>query len=172
MEQTKIVAPCDGTILDLESYRKDDVITPDTAIGVIVDRKEALYEFKDASAVMRYGEAVTLRDMRKTEFSGVTVSCNAQGMDESLIGQTAVLRALDEIEEAKQYGLEVQYDVVDLEQVLLVPSEALHSDTFGTYVIEVVSGQTRRRYFTPGKTANGKCLVVDGLEAGITLVLE
>jgi hypothetical protein len=110
--------------------------------------------------------------MRKTEFSGVVVSCNALGLDESLISEAAILRSLDEIEEAKRYGLEISYQVVDLEHVLVVPSSAMYTDTYGTYVIEVTEGGTRRRYFTPGKTANGKCLVVDGLEAGIELVTE
>jgi RND family efflux transporter MFP subunit len=170
--QTQILAPCDGTIYDLNDYRKDDVIAPDTTVGIIYNKSEVLYEFKDASSVMRYGESVTLSDMRKTEFSGVVVSCNALGLDESLISEAAILRSLDEIEEAKRYGLEISYQVVDLEHVLVVPSSAMYTDTYGTYVIEVTEGGTRRRYFTPGKTANGKCLVVDGLEAGIELVTE
>jgi multidrug efflux pump subunit AcrA (membrane-fusion protein) len=171
-EQTEVLAPCDGTILSLESYRKDDVISPDTSVGIICNKAEALYDFKDSTSVMRYGESVTLKDMRGTEFSGVMVSCSALGLTESLQGENAVLKCLDELEEAKRYGLEVQYNVVDLEHVLVVPTSAVYTDTYGTYVIELYGDSTRRRYFTPGKTANGKYLVIDGLEAGIVLVTE
>jgi multidrug efflux pump subunit AcrA (membrane-fusion protein) len=171
-ELTQIVAPCDGTIYDLGSYRKDDVLTPDTRVGVIYDKEEALYEFTDMASVMRYGEAVTFSDMRGTEFSGTVVSCNALGLDESLRRQDVYVRCLEKLEEAKRYGLQISYEVVDLSHVLVVPEDAIHTDTYGTYVNELTNDGTRRRYFTPGKIANGSCLAVDGLEAGIVLVME
>lgn len=169
---TQITAPCDGTVMYLESYRKDDVIAPDAIVGWLYNTDEALYNFADKSNVMRYGQNVSLLDMRGTEFSGIMVSCNALGTSESLLNKDVFLRCLDEIEAEKRYGLEVEYDVIDLEHVLVVPAEALHSDTFGTYVVEVIDNCTRRRYFTPGKMVNGNCLVIDGLEAGMELVTE
>ena len=148
------------------------MIAPDAIVGWLYNTDEALYNFADKSNVMRYGQNVTLLDMRGTEFSGIMVSCNALGTSESLLSQDVFLRCLDEIEAEKRYGLEVEYDVIDLEHVLVVPAEALHSDTFGTYVVEVIDNCTRRRYFTPGKMVNGNCLVIDGLEAGMELVTE
>lgn len=171
-EQTQILAPCDGTIMYLESYRKDDRINPQTAVAWIYNTDEALYDFADKAGVTRYGQKVTISDMMKNSYDAVIVSGIIPGMDESLLRQDAVLTCLDEIEAAKRYGLEVSYEVVDLEHVLVVPAEALYTDQYGSYVVEVVDGGTRRRYFTAGKTVNGFCLAIDGLEAGMTLATE
>ncbi len=171
-EQTQILAPCDGTIMYLESYRKDDRINPQTAVAWIYNTDEALYDFTDKVGVTRYGQKVTISDMMKNTYDAVIVSGSILGMDESLLRQDAVLTCLDEIEAAKRYGLEVSYEVVDLDHVLVVPAEALYTDQYGSYVVEVVDGGTRRRYFTAGKTVNGSCLAIDGLEAGMTLATE
>lgn len=169
---TQITAPCDGTLLFLESYRKDDVIYPNSIIGWLYNTDEVLYYLADKSGIMRYGQSITLKDMRGTEFDSTLVSCNPLGASGNLLNQSVYLRSMDEIPVEKRYGLEANYDVIDLENVLVVPASAVNSDTFGTYVVEVVDNHTRRRYFTPGKIANGNCLVIDGLEAGIELVME
>lgn len=171
-EQTQILAPCDGTIMYLESYRKDDRINPQTAVAWIYNTDEALYDFADKAGVTRYGQKVTISDMMKNSYDAAIVSGSIPGMDESLLRQDAVLTCLDEIEAAKRYGLEVSYEVVDLDHVLVVPAEALYTDQYGSYVVEAVDGGTRRRYFTAGKTVNGSCLAIDGLEAGLTLATE
>ncbi len=171
--QTQILAPYDGTIMYLESYRKDDRINPQTAVAWICNTDEALYGFADTAGVMRYGQRVTIYDMEKNTYDAVIVSgSSTPGMDEGLLSQNAVMTCLDEIEAAKRYGLEVTYNVVDLDHVLVVPAEALYTDQYGSYVVEVLDGGTRRRYFTSGKTVNGACLVIDGLEAGMTLATE
>lgn len=171
--QTQILAPCDGAIMYLESYRKDDRINPQTAVAWICNTDEALYDFADTAGVMRYGQRVTLSDKRKNTHDAVIVSgSNTLGINDGLLRQNALMTCQDEIEAAERYGLEVTYNVVDLDHVLVVPAEALYTDQYGSYVVEVLDSGTRRRYFTSGKTVNGACLVIDGLEAGMTLATE
>lgn len=171
-EMTQILAPCDGTVFQLESYRKDDLIYPDSIVGWLYDKEEVVYSFKDTAAVLRYGQKVNLKDMRGAEYQGVVVSSNTAGLDGSMLRPEAILKSMDELTESNRYGLEVCYDVIDLEHVLVVPADAMYTDSYGSYVIELFENGTRRRYFTPGKSVNGACLVIDGLEAGMVLVTE
>lgn len=169
---TQVLASSSGMVGWLNRYRPGEKIWSGGVLGGIYSTKEVLFAVTDTAGILRYGMPATLADAAGNAYQGRVVSCNDEGLSGSLAGTTAYIKPEEEIPPEKYSSLTASYETIRMENVLVVDAKAVKRDKNGPYVMELAGGGLVKRYFTEGKTVNGLCYAADGLEDGMTVVIN
>ena len=169
---TAITAPVSGEIAELESFKRDDILSDDMYIGLIYRTDNFLYRLTDGGNTLHYGMKVTMGDYRGGEYTGEVVSCKSPTLTSAFTDDTVYIKVLDELPEEPPLRMSLKYEIVSYRNVIVLDADECRKDDKGTYVLEVTGEGNIRHYFTPSKTVNGKVVAIDGLEAGMKIISQ
>lgn len=177
---TSINASADGVVYFADRYLNGDIINYGDSIAAIYITDKIMLSAKDTSGIFEYGMKVTVTSgvtdssMKPVTLHGEVVSADSTFLSDSLKSDTAYIK-IDEDTAGLSFSRKVTitYDTFSLNNVLLIASDAVNSDSAGSYVYVLGSGGgLTKQYFLPGHTGNNMCYIVDGLTQGTVAVIR
>ncbi len=169
--RTMITAPISGFVGDLSFIREGDKLWNGYYFGSIIESESVLYEVQDPGGVLSYGMHVLLTDKGGTTFEGEVVSVNFGGDYEAFDHGLSYIKTYSDIPADDRFGLMASYETFNGGETIVLESGVYHKDSLGTYVYVLSDGVIRKTYFKSGREFNGKCVCLDGLTEGVTIVV-
>lgn len=168
---TQIFAPAAGSIGWLNRYKMGDTIWDGTVLGEIFVWDNPIYTVKDTTGILRYGMELVIVDKQGNEYPARIISCSKNNLSKEFATEVAYIQA-DGIPLTKMWDLMARYDTIHMEKILKVDARAVKTDTDGTYVMELLDGKLIKRYFQAGRNIGGMYHIMDGLEEGVTVIIN
>lgn len=169
-ETTQILAPATGSVGRLQSYWPWETIYNGTVLGEIYLVDEPIFSVQDLTGILRYGMKIDIEDSKGNHYEGTVVSCSKRYLSDGFAKDDAYIQ-MEELPEQLS-NMTAHYETMRIENVLIVDSKAVKTDNDGSYVMVLADGKLMKRYFVAGRSTNGKCYVVDGLDEGMTVVIN
>lgn len=173
---TTLVAPADGIISELQFKRTGDRISSNEILITLYSTDDLLIEVDNSNGYFRYGMEVTVdvgRPKNRTSLTGHVV-----GSDEALPESRKnklVYVALDDYE----YDDEIDFLQISvygvsqsLENVVIIPRRSATLNDGKYYVRKLVDGQIQKRYINYGMQNTSHIWVLQGLDAGETIITD
>lgn len=170
-----LFAPFDGVIDTIATYNPGDPATKDIVVVSMHSTESFYLVADDASGRLRYNAEVTVeagkRNDRKT-YEGRVVA--APSILPSSVPQGMALVELygDIPVEALEGNLQYQFNVEELQDVLLVDWRAVDSENGKSYVYVLEDDMVQKRYVAPGLNNREKVWILDGLHEGQTVIAD
>lgn len=186
---TQIVAPRDGIIRQSYFYELEEnaILSPDMRVCQISDQQVMYLNVENGDNQLAYGSTVTVKYSDKNKVShlveGKVVTAGAMSLPASLYGGKVLVKlpqedfaAMAEVEEARfasSYSFQVTAEVRVMEDVLLVPKEAVTMIGKNCYVkVKLETGEIQYRSFLSGGADGKNYWAMEGLTEGMELCLD
>ncbi len=178
LENAQIVAPFDGVVTSVPVVVGQLMNTQTTAVAVA--DMSALYVDIDVDeqyiSQVKLGQeaSVTLNAIAGKALATSVYRISPSGTSTSGVVTYSVRLAFKQAESGVMPGMtgDVTLVVGQLNDVLVVPTQAIQRDTNGEYITVVVGSNNQRVAVTSGKTQNGKTVITgNGISAGQTVLL-
>ena len=186
---TEIVAPKSGIIVNLESYTENQVLKPECEIVRIADENTCYLMIENQNQVLQCGNEVSigyLDDNYKDYYlDGRIVNVSRMGVSKALQTEKAFIQvppehtgilvsiSNKEDKKIKVSRMQIFANVKEMENVLVVPKEAVTELAGQTYVhIIDENGEIKAQSFIAGGHDGSHYWVVDGLTEGMKICLE
>lgn len=169
-----LVAPEDGMVLEGVSFNKGTVLKENAVIFSYTTGETKLLQLNNPFAefllLATPGMEVTVS--RGDQLIHGTIVASPTGIADNLNNQYVYISSpdLDLLENRSYYNVEC--NVLSLDNMLLVDSDAIHQDSNGTYVMVLENGQAVKREVMCGLEDDGMICILDGLEEGQLAILN
>ncbi len=170
-----LFAPFDGVIDTVASYNPGDPATKDIVVVSMHSTDRFYLVAEDASGRLRYNAEVTVeagrRNDRKT-YEGRVVAAPSI-LPSSVPRGMALVELYGDVPVEKLEGnLQYQFNVEELQDVLLVDWGALDSEKGKNFVYVLEDDMVQKRYVVPGMNNREKVWILDGLHEGQTVIAD
>lgn len=167
----EIRTPVSGTVTDLIIPEEGDLISANTLICSIEDPSSC--QIKAASCPFPFGSQVQITGSRTGDElkidASVTGSSSTENVDTDQFASYLTQENTDISFESFQ-NLSVSGTVSELENVLLVPTKTVHSDSSGDFVYLLTdTGKRQKQYIKAWVATSEWTWVIDGLSEGQTI---
>lgn len=183
--KTEILAPFDGTVVDIDVKESDQLSSFDysskTAVHLVdtstVELNGVVDEIDIYQVKVGQKAIITVDALPGEEFSGTVTFISPFGTEETGVVNFSVTIDLDPTEVELKGGLTATADIIveKHENVLLVPNGAIKGSP-GDYWVEIVideaTGETEKRQVTLGTQNEYFTEVTSGLEEGEKIITE
>ena len=183
--KTEILAPFDGTVVDIGVKENDQLSAFDysskTAVHLVdtsAVKMEGVVDEIDIYQVKVGQEAIIVVDaLPDDEFLGNVIFISPFGTEETGIVNFAITILLDPSEIGLRGGLTATADIIvdEYKNVLLIPNNAIKG-TYGDYLVEIMldetTGETEERQIGLGVQNEHYSEIISGLEEGEKVVVE
>lgn len=186
---TQIVAPRDGIIRRSYYYEltENEILSPDMGVCLISDQQVMYLNVENKDNQLAYGSTVTVKYKDKNQVShlveGKVVTAGAMSLSASMYEGKVLVKlsqedfaAMAEAEEeryASVYSFQVTAEVRVMEDVLLVPKEAVAVIGKNCYVkVKLETGEIQYRSFLAGGADGDNYWAMEGLTEGMELCLD
>ena len=186
---TQIVAPRDGIIRRSYYYEltENEILSPDMGVCLISDQQVMYLNVENKDNQLAYGSTVTVKYKDKNQVShlveGKVVTAGAMSLSASMYEGKVLVKlsqedfaAMAEAEEeryASVYSFQVTAEVRVMEDVLLVPKEAVTVIGKNCYVkVKLETGEIQYRSFLAGGADGDNYWAMEGLTEGMELCLD
>ncbi len=175
-EKEYITAPSSGIIADYYNYNIHDTIYPGSYIARLYDVSKVMVYVDGASDKLRYNMPVTVvqtRGSKSVTLEGRVTSCRSAAITNDLVSPVAlILLEGDPSELSIAHEVTVLYQSKCMENVLMVPKNAVEKDDYGTYVSVLKDGNSLKKYVTCGGENHDKVWIINGLTEGDTVIVK
>lgn len=170
-----LYAPFDGMIDSVASYNPGDLVTPDRVVVAMHATDKYYLVADDSSGKLRYNMEVTVeagRRNEKTMYQGRVVAAPAI-LPSSVRRGMALIELYEDVSPEDLKGsLQFQYNLEELQDVLLVDWKALDSEQGKSFVYVLEDDMVQKRYVVPGMNNREKAWILDGLSEGQTVIAD
>lgn len=169
-----LVAPEDGMVLEGVSFNKGTVLKKGTTIFTYTTGEPKLLQLNNPFAefllLATPGMEVTISRGDQTIHG--TIVASPTGIADKLNNQYIYIDSpdLDTLEYRSYYNVEC--NVLSLDNMLMVDTDAIHEDSNGTYVMVLENGQAVKREVMCGLEGDDMICILDGLEEGQLAILN
>lgn len=170
----EITAPVSGIVTDLLILEEGDLIENNTRICSISD--SSLCMVKSPSCYFPFGSEVQICGNRMGQElkidSLITGSSSVEAADTDKFS-SYLTPSNSTIDLTTIENLSVVGKTIDLEDVLLIPTKAVHTDTSGDFVyVQTAGGESRKQYLNAYCIDSEWTWAVCGIDEGQTLILN
>ena len=185
---TQIRASRSGIVIGLRDYRPEDILAADAELVEIADENTCYVVLENTNRLLQYGNRVTVsyvnRDGTPGTTTGMAANLSQTGTGSGLLTEySLILLPSQEVGNIAagmpdQSGwimrvpIKVEAVIREMEQVLVVPKEAVWEAEGQTYVLVEEDGVISPRSFIAGGYDASHYWVVDGLTEGMKLCLK
>lgn len=170
-----LYAPFDGVIDTVASCNPGDLVSKDMVV-VSMHATDSFYLVADdAGGKLRYNVEVTVEAGKRNDrvtYEGRVVAAPAI-LPSSVPSGAALIELYDDIKAEDLVGnLQYQFNVEELQDVLLVDWGAMDSEKGKNYVYVLEEDMVQKRYIVPGLNNREKVWILDGLRKGQTVIAD
>ena len=169
---SEILAPTSGVVNDIQFYKEKDELWDGAYLGRVDDPATILYKVGDQNGIFRYGMDVSLKDKNGNMYKGKVVSYTAPILTNSVTMTNAYVEITDEGIVDYPSKVDVEYTVISYKNAIVLSDREYENDENGYYVLEKTIFGNLKHYFTPSKRINGSVIALDGLDEGMTIVIQ
>ncbi len=184
-----IVATHDGIVTQLAEHKKEDLLRTDELMAVIASQGNCYVIVENKGQLLNYGNELTVtyesRSGGTLSVEGVVANVSASALSGALVSDYALLRVPEEAvsemaaaaDNDSEWNFQIRFTVEgsvrQMEDVLLVPKEAVSSQRGRTYVTVMdENGQKKAVSFVAGGSDSRYYWVAEGLTEGMVLCLR
>lgn len=169
-----LIAPCDGTVSSVTALVPGKEIPNGTAVCTIYSPDTVYFKLSSASkdflklAALQLPVTITSGKWSSTG----EIASTPTGIDEVLDNQDIYI-SIDHPQDIPQIGSPgTECVVLKLEDMLLLPRNAIHTDASVDYVFILEDGVSQKRNILCGPENNDKICILDGLAEGQQIILN
>ena len=175
LESQYITAPIDGVVSGFARLRTDDKMSYYSYVCAVYDTSNVKVRVSEGDK-LTYGMAVTVVQGSGSEIisvEGRVVSSRNATLSANLIGSIDYIELLSDpsVFDVNE-DTAVRFKSVYAENALVVPSKAVHVDSYGNYVYRYIDGKSVKRYVLTGGVNSEYTWIIDGLDEGDELVIK
>ncbi len=184
-----IVAAHDGIVTELAEHKKEDLLRTGELMAVIARQDNCYVIVENKGQLLNYGNKLTVtyesRNGGELSAEGVVATVSDSALSGALASDYALLRVPEEAvgemaaaaENNSEWNFQIRFTVEgaarQMEDVLLVPKEAVTSQRGQTYVTVIdENGQKKAVSFVAGGSDAQYCWAAEGLTEGMVLCLK
>ncbi len=172
--QSHLVAPFDGVITAITYKREGEKVYKNEGLVTLYREDGLLVKIRNDQMYFRYGMPVTVTSGNKNEkkvYQGTVVAADNL-LPQSRRQGIAYIRIDGLDPEDRLVRLTVTGTSESLDDVLLIPRRAATMEGGNYYVERLVNGAIQKRFINVGLNTMSDMWVVQGLEAGETVVID
>lgn len=169
-----LVAPADGVVTNLNYIREGDRVSTSEVLITLYREEGLLYRVDNTTDYFRYGMDVTVEvgpGKNRTTLTGKVVAADTL-VPSSRRTNHAFIR-LDPYDlETRMNNPTAKVATIYLENVIVVPRQAVELEAGKYYVTKYVEGTLQKRYVQYVINNPANSWLLQGLEAGETIIIE
>ena len=185
---TKIVAPFDGIITDVNRYEEGDILLKDAVVATISSEDNCYVVIEDKSGQLTCGNIATIgykdQNDQSITTTGEVVTVTSWALSEDLAMDYALIRVSSEDLEKmaganngfegwwRRMSFSVKANAREVKDVVLVPKRAVTTVDGITYVTVEENGKQELKSFIAGGSDSTNYWVIEGLSEGTKICLE
>lgn len=175
MSRNTLVSPFDGVVTDLVYKREGEKVYNGEVLVTLYRTDVVLLVIDNSSEYFRYGMDVTVEygaPKNRKAISGRVVAADTMLPSELKQGKAAIELYGYDGNEKKFINPSAKAESVYLENVIALPRRAVVLDGGKQYVNKLSDGMVRKRFVNVALSAPGTVWVLQGIDAGDTLILD
>jgi|GEM_PF-4174357 multidrug efflux pump subunit AcrA (membrane-fusion protein) len=167
-----VKATCNGMILNYGKLVENDKVETGAYIESIADINKVLISVTDDLHVLKYNMPVTVTQ-GKNSLKGHVITGSSKLLSPNLLSEDTLIE-VEDLDLNRMYSKEVtvEYNSVDMKNVLVVDSSNVFKDEYGSYIYLLIDGLRKKQYIICGASNKSKTWIIRGAKEGDSVIVN